>query len=73
MAILSAQEFANLLPDASLLASEVLELHLGVLDGQLRCWQADGTARQDADAAQQEVERLKAQLRALAVDPDREL
>ena len=61
--------------------SEILELYLGIVDGQLRFLSEAGelmptpqeSAVRSAEAAlmaQREVERLKAKLRALEVDPE---
>jgi Uma2 family endonuclease len=55
--------------------SKVLELYLGVRDGQLRYFDAQGelvpTPEEDAEQAQLRAERLAAQLRSLGVEPER--
>ncbi|MEG4985488.1 Uma2 family endonuclease [Microcoleus sp. BR0-C5] len=61
--------------------SEVLELYLGIHDGKLRYFTADGElvatpeesamqAQQKAAQAQERVERLANQLRALGIEPE---
>lgn len=61
--------------------SEVLGLYLGVVDGQVRYFETDGTLvlgpeetalreQQRADQEYQRVERLAQRLRELGIDPD---
>ena len=57
-----------------LLWSEVLELYLGIHAGRLRYFEAQGqlvpTPEEDAEQAQQQVERLAEQLRSLGIEPE---
>ena len=61
--------------------SEELELYLGIQDGQLRYFNAQGQliptpeedaklSQQQAELSQQQVERLAAQLRSLGIEPE---
>jgi Uma2 family endonuclease len=79
---LLGQQYQPITPNqAGWLWSEVLELHLGIRDGQLRYFDAQGQlmptpeedaeqAQQQADQAQHRAERLAEQLRSLGVEPE---
>jgi Uma2 family endonuclease len=72
---LISQQYEAIAPDqAGWRWSEVLELYLGVQDGQLRYFDAQSqripTPEEDAAQAQHRAERLAEQLRSLGIEPE---
>lgn len=71
---LMGRTYAEITPNQLGWWSEVLELYLGVQDGQLRYFNAEGqlipTPEEDAEQAQQRADQLAAQLRSLGIEPE---